>query len=335
MSLIISRTPFRMSFFGGGTDYPEWYMENGGAVLSTTIDKYCYISCRYMQPFLNIKHRVVWRHVESVITVADILHPAVREGLRYLGFDDSNGLEIHYQGDLPARAGMGSSSAFAVGLIRALTALRGQMISKHDLALKAIELERDKMGDNVGSQDQVAVAYGGLNVIQFKKNGEILVEPVTITPSKLLELQSKLLLFYTGTGRSASKVAADVVANMGKNENILSEMYSNVTKAVSILSGESNIDEFGNLLHANWMLKRRQSKMVSNLTIDHIYETALKHGAIGGKLLGAGSSGFMVFYVPEEKQADVISSLSDYLHVPFKFDTEGSTLIHYGINGSQ
>ena len=163
MGMIISKTPYRISFFGGGTDYPEWYRKEGGAVLSTTIDKYCYLSCRYLPPFFNIKHRVVWSHIETVSSISEILHPAVREGLRFLGFDDSVGLEIHHQGDLPARSGIGSSSSFTVGLIKALTALRGQMISKYDLARSAIELKQNVLKENVGSQDQVAAAYGGFD----------------------------------------------------------------------------------------------------------------------------------------------------------------------------
>ncbi|MBZ0257226.1 kinase, partial [bacterium] len=175
--MIITKTPFRMSFFGGGTDYPSWYRKEGGAVLSTTIDKYCYLSCRVLPPFFNLKHRVVWSHIETVNSINEILHPAIKAGLEYMNFDDSVGLEIHYQGDLPARAGMGSSSSFAVGLIKALKAMRGELIGKHELALKAIHLEQHVLKDNVGSQDQVATAYGGLNVIYFNPNEEISVEP--------------------------------------------------------------------------------------------------------------------------------------------------------------
>ena len=196
--MIVSRTPYRMSFFGGGTDYPQWYLKEGGAVLSTTIDKYCYISCRYLPPFFNIKHRVVWSHIETVNTISEILHPAVREGLRYLEFDDSVGLEIHHQGDLPARSGIGSSSSFSVGLIHALTALQGQTIEKHEIALRAIELEQDRLKEHVGSQDQMAAAHGGLNVIRFDRSGDIQVEPVAAPSSRVQELQSRLVLLYAG-----------------------------------------------------------------------------------------------------------------------------------------
>jgi D-glycero-alpha-D-manno-heptose-7-phosphate kinase len=332
--VIISRTPFRVSFFGGGTDYPAWYLEEGGAVLSTTIDKYCYISCRYLPPFFNIRHRIVWSHIETVATISEILHPAVRAGLRFLGFDDSIGLEIHHQGDLPARTGMGSSSSFVVGLIKALTALRGQMISKHELALKAIELERNELKEQVGSQDQVAAAYGGFNVIHFLRSGDICVQPVTIPASRLAELQSRLLLFYTGSSRFASAVAAEVVSNLQSKRKYLREMRSMVDRAISVLNSSNGLDEFGRMLDETWKLKRELSTSVSSATVDEIYQTAIDHGALGGKLLGAGGTGFMVFYVPLENQPQVIRALSTYLHVPFKFENEGSALIYYGPNDS-
>jgi len=328
--VIISKTPYRISFFGGGTDYPEWYIQEGGAVLSTTIDKYCYISCRFLPPFFNIKHRIVWSHIETVSTLSEILHPAVREGLRHLGFNDAVGLEIHHQGDLPARSGMGSSSSFAVGLFKALTALQGQMISKHELALKAIELEQTVLKENVGSQDQMAAAYGGLNVINFFKSGEIKVEPVTIPAERVSDLQSRLLLVYTGTSRLASDVAGDIIANLHGKVQRLREMRKMVDQAISILNGPGSLDDFGRLLHEGWVLKRELSAEVTTTTVDHVYQTALEHGALGGKLLGAGGSGFMVFYVPPERQAGVVKALSGYLHVPFQFETEGSTLMHYG-----
>jgi D-glycero-alpha-D-manno-heptose-7-phosphate kinase len=332
--LIISRTPFRVSFFGGGTDYPAWYLEEGGAVLSTTIDKYCFISCRILPPFFNIRHRIVWSHIETVSTISEILHPAVREGLRFLGFDNSTGLEIHYQGDLPARAGMGSSSSFAVGFIKAITALRGQMISKHELAQKAIELEQTVLKEHVGSQDQIAASYGGFNIIHFLRNGDFRVEPVTISASRAFELQSRLLLFYLGSSRLASEVAADVIANFQHKRKELRQMHAMVEQALSILNSQGNLDDFGYLLHESWMLKRETGVTVTNATVDSIYETAVKHGALGGKLLGAGGTGFMVFYVPPAKHANVLQALSAYLHVPFKFENEGSTLIYYNPNDS-
>lgn len=329
--MFISRTPYRISFFGGGTDYPAWFLKNGGAVLSTTIDKYCYINCRVYPPYFSseIKHRIVWRHVENVASINDILHPAVREGLRFMDFDDTTGLEIHHQADLPARTGIGSSSAFAVGLIHALSGLQGQLIEKHELALKAIELEQKVLKENVGCQDQVATAYGGLNNIRFHQNGEITVHPITISNKRKEELQSKLLLYFTGASRSASSIAADVIANIGNKKDILQQMQNYVDEAISIICGTGDLDDFGLLLHENWMLKRQQSNLISNSNIDHIYQTALNNGALGGKLLGAGSSGFMIFYVPPNKQDKLKNALSGYMNVPFKFENEGSTLIHY------
>jgi D-glycero-alpha-D-manno-heptose-7-phosphate kinase len=328
--MIISRTPFRISFFGGGTDYPDWTDHEDGAVLSTAIDKYCYISCRYYPPFFNVKHRIVWSKVELPLYREEIVHPAVREGMKYLGFDDSVGLEIHHQGDLPARAGMGSSSSFAVGLIKALQALRGQIVGKQRLAEMAIELEQKVLNEKVGAQDQVAAAYGGFNVIRFRKQGRFLVEPVTIPKSRLNELESHLLLFYTGTDRLASEVASHVVANLQAKAASLRTMRAMVDEGVDILSGSRSLDDFGRLLHESWLLKRSISSAVSNTTIDGVYDLAIKHGALGGKLLGAGAAGFMVFYVPLEKKAAVIKGLSNFLHVDFRFEPEGSSIIFYG-----
>ncbi len=327
--MIISRTPFRISFFGGGTDYPEWYLKEGGAVLSTTIDKYCYLSCRYLPPFFNIKHRIVWSHIETVSTIAEILHPAVKAGLNYLGFDDSSGIEIHHQGDLPARTGMGSSSAFSVGLIKALTALRGKMIGKHELALRAIDLEQNVLKECVGSQDQVATAYGGLNLIYFLTSGDIRIEPLTIPKARIEELDQCLMMFYTGTTRFASQIAAKVVANMDAKQEQLRQMRSMVDIGAEILNSNASLTAFGEMLHRSWLLKRELSSSISNSVVDSLYSTAMENGAIGGKLLGAGDAGFMIFFVPPENQAKVKQALSGYLHVPFNFETEGSSIIHY------
>lgn len=327
--MVISKTPFRISFFGGGTDYPAWYLKEGGAVLSTTIDKYCYISCRVLPPFFNIKHRIVWSHIETVSAISDILHPAVREGLRYLNFDDSIGLEIHHQGDLPARSGMGSSSSFAVGLINALMAVRGQCTDKRTLGLRAIELEQSVLKDNVGSQDQVAAAHGGFNTIHFCPTNEIIVEPISAPVERIKALQSNLLLFYLGMSRSASEIAAKVIASFDQKQRELRRMRAMVDEAKEILHNNQSLDGFGELLNEAWMLKRGLTSAISSSTIDHVYQTALQNGALGGKLLGAGGTGFMIFYVPIEKQQAVRTALNNYLHVPFQFERDGSTLIHY------
>jgi D-glycero-alpha-D-manno-heptose-7-phosphate kinase len=325
--LILSKTPYRISFFGGATDYPKWYREHGGAVLSTSIDKYCYISCRFHTPFsADTRHRIVWSHIENVSTIAEILHPAVREALRWLGFDDEQGVEIHHQADLRARAGIGSSSSFAVGLINALTALRGERLEQSELALKAIELEQDVLGDNVGSQDQVAAAHGGLNVIRFHRNGEIEVEPVEISDARRRELASRLLLVYTGSSRLSSKIAAAVLRGMGDHGAALRRLHAMVDEGRKALV-DGDLDDFGHLLNESWMLKRELGSGVSNPEIDSIYESAVKHGALGGKLLGAGGTGFMVFYVPHGDRKRVEEVLDRFARVPVGFESDGTQLL--------
>jgi D-glycero-alpha-D-manno-heptose-7-phosphate kinase len=327
--VIIAQTPFRISFFGGGTDYPSWYRAHGGQVLSATIDKYCYVTCRYFPPFFDCKHRVVWSKIEAVGGIGDIQHPLVRGALSELGFDDSRGVEVHYQGDLPARTGMGSSSSFAVGLLKALHALQGRMVERHELALEAIHLEQEVLQETVGSQDQVAAAYGGLNRIEFRRDGTIQAEPLILTRERVEELESHLLLFYTGTSRLASEVAKTVVANLSKHQEDLARLHEMVDEAIRVLKSDCHIAAFGRLLHEGWMLKRGLSTQVSNPVIDGIYEKARAAGAVGGKLLGAGESGFMLFFVPPERRADVKWALIDLLNVPFRFSWNGSQIIHY------
>ena len=326
--MIISRTPYRISFFGGGTDYPDWYLKEGGAVLSTSIDKYCYLICRLLPPFFEVRHRVVWSHIETVNTIAEILHPAVREGLRYLGYDDSLGIEIHHQGDLPARSGIGSSSSFSVGLINGLMALKGESIDAHSLALKAMELEQDILKENVGSQDQMAAAHGGLNVMRFCKDGSINVDPVDIPQARIAELESHLMLIYTGTSRLASEIASKVTANFPNRTAPLTRMRHMVDEGVSLLQSNGSVDGFGELLHEGWTLKRSLADGVTTPQIDEIYDTARAQGAIGGKLIGAGGAGFMLLFVPPEKQAKVRQALDRYLEVPFAFEHTGSTIIY-------
>ena len=330
--MIITKTPYRISFFGGGTDYPAWYLEHGGAVLSSTIDKYCYLTCRHLPPFFIYRHKVVWSHIEIVSTIPEILHPAVREGLQWMGFDDGTGLEIHHQGDLPARSGMGSSSSFAVGFLKCLSALKGRMISKHELALKAIELEQQVLGETVGSQDQVAAAYGGFNVIQFSPAGDIRVQPLTVAPERIRELEANLMLFYTGTSRLAAQIGADVIHHMEVRHSVLQRMREMVDEAIGILNGHTSINDFGYLLNEGWSLKRQLSGYISNAKIDQIYQRAIDAGALGGKLLGAGGSGFMLFYVPLVDQEEVKASLPEYLHVPVQFEKDGCSVIHYNVD---
>jgi D-glycero-alpha-D-manno-heptose-7-phosphate kinase len=326
--LIISRTPYRVSFFGGGTDYPDWYLKEGGAVLSTTIDKFSYLTCRYLPPFFNVKHRVVWRHVETINSISEILHPAVRKGLQYLGYDDDRGIEIHFQGDLPARSGIGSSSSFAVGLINSLSLLKGKQLTKDELAAKAIELEQKILAETVGSQDQMAAAHGGLNVIRFSQSGAITLEPLNISEARVAELESHLMLLYTGSSRMATEIASKVTAQLFDHSDDLRRMYRMVDEAVDILKGGGSLKAFGELLDEGWMLKRSLADGVTTSQVDQIYDTARAHGCIGGKLIGAGGAGFMLFFVPPERHAEVEQALMHYRWVPFAFETDGSCIIY-------
>ena len=325
--MIISRTPFRISFFGGGTDYPIWYKENNGAVLSTTIDKYCYITLRYLPPFFEHRYRIVYSRIEDVKYINEIQHPAVKALLKYCII--KKGLEIHHDGDLPARSGLGSSSSFTVGLLHSLYALKGSIVSKSQLAKEAIHVERDILKENVGSQDQVAVAYGGLNKISFNKEGEFRVEPITIKKERIQQLQNHLILIFTGLSHFSSQIAEEQIRNIPEKKKELNMMHKMVGEAIDILNGSRDILEFGSLLHEAWKIKKRLSKKVSNPTIDNIYDTALKVGAIGGKLLGAGGGGFMLLFVSPEKQHKVKEALKTLLEVKFSFENEGSQIIYY------
>ncbi len=325
--MIISRTPYRISFFGGGTDYPEWYRKHGGTVLATTIDKYCYINCRYLPPFFEHRIRLVYSRIENCHIIDEITHPAIRAVLRYLDMD--RGLEIHHDGDLPARSGMGSSSSFTVGLLHALHALKGAMPSKYQLANESICIEQDHLKETVGSQDQVLAAYGGFNHITFMRNGEISVRPVTISPNRMAELNSHLMLFYTGIKRTASNIANSYVEDIEAKRRQLRIMKDLVEESISVLTSGHDITIFGELLHEAWQAKCSLSSKVSNTCVDGIYAQALSAGAVGGKLTGAGGGGFMLLFVPPEKRNKVKETLAGLIHVPFKFEFSGSQIIFY------
>jgi D-glycero-alpha-D-manno-heptose-7-phosphate kinase len=317
-----------MSFLGGGTDYPEYYMEHGGRVLGAAIDKYCYLNVRKLPPFFSHKHRIVYSKSENVKTLDEIQHPAVRTVLKHLKID--YGMSIHHDGDIPARSGMGSSSAFTVGLLKSMHALQGTYISKEALTREAIYVEQKLIRENVGSQDQTFAVYGGFNLIEFHKNGEIEVNPIIIPQERMQKFESGLMLYFTGLSRFASEIAEEQVNNTSFNIQKLDRMKSLVEQAVQIIADDKiKLDEFGALLNDTWRLKKQLSSQISNSLIDDIYSKALSAGAIGGKLLGAGGGGFMLFYVPPDKQARVKQELNDYLHVPFKFDFEGSKVIVY------
>lgn len=325
--MIVSRTPFRISFFGGGTDYPTWYREHGGAVLATAIDKYCYLTCRYLPPFFEHRYRIVYSYIEKVAKIDDLQHPAAREVLRFMNLP--YGVEIHHDGDLPARSGMGSSSAFTVGLLHALHALKGQIPSKHQLATESIHVEQDLLKETVGSQDQVLAAYGGLNHVTFHTNGEISVRPMTISRERIDQLDSHLMLFYTGIKRTASDVAKSYVTDMDSRKRQLRIMRDLVDEAVTLLNSKNDLTAFGHLLHEAWQAKRSLSAQVTNAEVDAIYETARSAGALGGKLTGAGGGGFMLLFAPPEAQPAIRDKLSKLLWVPFRFDYNGSQIIFY------
>ena len=325
--MIISRTPFRISFFGGGTDYPVWYKEHGGAVLSTTIDKYCYITASYYPPFSPEKHRIVWSKIEMVNDNEEIEHPSVRETIKYLKLKE--GVEVHVTTDLPARSGVGSSSAFTVGLLNALYTLKGHLPSKRQLAVDAIHIERDLLREGGGLQDQVAVAFGGFNKIVFGGKDEFEVVPMPLQKQRIDNLQNYLILFFTGITRLGTKIAAEQIKNTPNKSTELQKMADLVKDAEKILYGQNGIEDFGHLLHETWQLKRSLTTSISSEGIDEIYETARGAGALGGKLLGAGGGGFMLFFVKPEHQEAVKSALSNLVHVPFKFEYSGSQIIHY------
>jgi D-glycero-alpha-D-manno-heptose-7-phosphate kinase len=325
--VIISRTPYRISFFGGGTDYPGWYREHGGAVLATSIDKYCYLSARFLPPFFEHKIRVVYSKIEDCHDIEEIQHPAVREILRFLRFE--RGVEIHHDGDLPARSGIGSSSSFCVGLLHALYALLGRMPSKHQLAAESIHIEQDVLQETVGSQDQVTAAHGGFNHLTFRPSGEISVRPITIGQQRMNELESHLLLFFTGVKRTSSDVAQSYVRNFDGNKRHLRIMKDLVDEALAVLSSDRPLENFGTLLHESWLAKRSLSKEVSTSEIDEIYQSALGAGALGGKVLGAGGGGFLLLFASPDRQEILKQKLDRLIRVPFRFESGGSQIIFY------
>jgi len=329
--MIVTRTPFRISFFGGGTDYPTWFQEHGGVVVATTINKYCYISCRYLPPFFDHKYRVVYSRIENVTEPDDIQHPAVRAVLKYMSCN--RGLEIHHDGDLPARSGLGSSSSFTVGLLNALKALKGRHISNEDLAALAIHIEQKVIQENVGSQDQISASYGGFNRIEFLRNGGFLVNPIILHKDRLEDFQDNLMLFFTGFSRIASEIAKSKIDNIHQRYTELSRMKEMADEAISILQGDGELDEFGELLDMGWQYKKSLSDRVSTLEIDQIYDAAREAGALGGKLLGAGGGGFMLFFVRPENQPRVMERLKHLIHVPFRFENSGSRVVLYQPNG--
>lgn len=326
--MVITSTPLRISFFGGGTDYPVWYRQYGGAVLATTIDKYCYITCRRLPPFFEYHSRISYSRVENVRGNSEIEHPSVRSCLQFLGIDD--GVEIHHVADLPARTGLGTSSAFTVGLLLGLYALQDRMRDKRALAADAIHVEQDLLQEAVGAQDQVSAAYGGFNRINFQVDDTIEVRRMLTAPSRFTELEQHLALYFTGFARTASEIAQEQVKMTPQRNQELDAMLQLVDEAEAIItSPRRSLDEFGRLLHEGWQIKRSLTQKITNANIDEIYEAGLSAGALGGKLLGAGGGGFMLFFVPPERRRALRERLKKLLCVPFAFSNRGSHVVVY------
>jgi D-glycero-alpha-D-manno-heptose-7-phosphate kinase len=326
--MVITSTPLRISFFGGGTDYPIWYREYGGSVLATTINKCCYITCRRLPPFFEYHSRISYTRVENVRRNDAIEHPSVRGCLQFLGIHD--GVEIHHVADLPARTGLGTSSAFTVGLLLGLYALQDRMRDKQALAADAIHVEQDLLREAVGAQDQVSAAYGGFNRINFHVNGTIEAKRMLAAPSRLAELEQHLALYFTGFARTASEIAQEQVRVTPQRKQELNAMLQLVDEGEDIItSSRRSLDEFGGLLHEGWQIKRSLTHKITNADIDEIYDAGLSAGALGGKLLGAGGGGFMLFFVPPERRQALRERLKKLLCVPFAFSNKGSHVVIY------
>ena len=326
--MIITRTPLRISFFGGGTDLPSYYLKHEGEVLSTTIDKYLYITCRHMPPFWDYKHRFVYgSKTERVSDIEEIDHPSIRETLRFMNID--YGVDMHYNTDIPARSGIGSSSSFTVGLLNALNGLEGKISSKHQLMRDSIHIEQNMIKEPVGAQDQTAAAYGGFNHIIFRKNGEIEVSPITIREDRIRELNDCLLLVFTGFQRYSKNIEKKKMERIDKNTKSLNIMKRYVSDALAILNSNEDILEFGSLLNETWKMKKILADNVTDERIDAMYRMGMENGAVGGKLLGAGGGGFMLFFVSRERREELKKAMRNYVRVPFRFENSGSQVIYY------
>ena len=323
--MIITQTPFRMSFFGGGTDFPGFYKEHGGAVISTTFDKYCYVNVRHLPRFFDYSTELSYARTERVTDVEDIEHPAIREAMKYL---DMHEIRLTYEADLPARSGLGTSSSFAVGMLNAFYAHKGKYADKRKLADDAVYLERTLCKESGGIQDQIAASFGGFNRINFDADGYS-VNPVIISPERKAALNRNLMLFFTGFSRFSSDIQVSAEQNLKSKQGRLLEMKALVDDAERILTSKTSLDEFGRLLDYTWKLKRGFSDQVTTDSIDAVYEKAIRAGAVGGKLLGAGGGGFLLFYVIPERQEAIRAALQDLLYVPFEFETAGTRVIHY------
>lgn len=325
--MIITKTPFRMSFFGGGTDIESFFRTYGGAVLSTTFDKYCYVTVRHLPRFFDFKTHLTYSKMEFVNDVEEIEHPAIKNAMKML---DMHEIRLIYEADLPARSGLGTSSSFAVGMLNAFYALKGKYVSKKKLSDEAIYLERTLCGEEGGWQDQIAAAFGGMNRIEFNKDGSYDVTPVIIHPDRKKQLNDNLLMFFTGFTRFSPEMQKANAAGYAEKIKQLQDMCILVDEAQRVLEDRhSDLDEFGRLLHKTWQLKRQTGGAITTDSIDNLYEKGIRAGALGGKLLGAGGGGFLVFYTQPEKKKAVMKAMNDLLHVPFCFEDGGTKVIHY------
>mgnify|MGYP000882283982 FL=1 len=325
--MIITKTPFRMSFFGGGTDMESFFRENGGAVLSTTFDKYCYVTVRHLPRFFDFTTHLTYSKMEFVKNVEEIQHPAIRNAMKMLNMQE---IRLLYEADLPARSGLGTSSSFAVGMLNAFYALKGKYADKKKLADEAIYLERVLCEEAGGWQDQIAASFGGMNRIEFNKDGTYDVKPIIIHPDRKKQLNDNLLMFFTGFTRFSSDMQKANAVGYSEKQAQLKQMYALVDDAEKVLEDKhSDLDDFGRLLDTTWKLKRQTGGAITTNSIDALYEKGIASGALGGKLLGAGGGGFLVFYVQPEKQKAVREAMKDLLYVPFRFEDGGTQVIHY------
>jgi D-glycero-alpha-D-manno-heptose-7-phosphate kinase len=323
--MIITKTPYRISLFGGGTDHPAWYRENGGEVISFAIDKYCYLTTRILPPFFDHRYRIAYSKVEMTKSIEEIQHPAVRGALRKFSADMS--LEIHHDGDLPARSGVGSSSAFAVGLIHSLYLLNNQEISKIELAQEAIVLEQVDLNENVGSQDQIACAFGGINYITFGGKSEWEVEPLHITDSQRNEVEQRLVLVYTGVHRSSSDVQANLLLNLKEKSKTMFRTIELAQECRKVLAENADLDLIGEMLVESWSLKKTMNAHAITPALEEVWLKSRKAGALGGKVLGAGGGGFCMFWVKEGQKEEFLRKLDFGTYVPVKIDFQGSTCV--------
>lgn len=329
--MIISRTPFRVSLFGGGSDYPKWYRTHGGAVVGFAIDKYCYISIRYLPPFFTHRNRIAYSIIETTQSIQEIQHPSVRAVLMEKNIEN---IEIHHDADLPARSGLGSSSSFTVGMLNAVAALQGKMVTNHYLAKEAIRIEQQVIKEEVGSQDQIWAAYGGFNRIDFLQDDTFKIQPIILPNERKKELIGYFLLYFTGLSRFANEIAKKKVENIDKKIHHIEQMVSHVDEAINIITSETRpLTDIGHLLHESWMLKRDLADTITTPDIDEMYQQARRAGALGGKILGAGGGGFMLLFVEPEKQEAVKKTLQAFIRVSIDIDHTGSKIVIYEPNG--